>query len=28
MNDLDSEEIMMLPYEAYTNELGSNYLDD
>ena len=28
MNDLDSEEVMMLPYEAYTNELGSNYLDD
>ena len=28
MNDLDSEEIMMLPYEAYTNELDSNYLDD
>ena len=28
MNDLDSEEIMMLPYEAYTNELDSNSLDD
>jgi len=28
MNDLDSEEVMMLPYEAYTDELGSNYLDD
>ena len=28
MNDLDFEEVMMLPYEAYTNELGSNYLDD
>ena len=28
MNDLDSEEVMMLPYEAYTNELDSNYLDD
>ena len=28
MNDLDSEEIMMLPYEAYTNKLDSNYLDD
>jgi len=28
MNDLDSEEVMMLPYEAYTNELDFNYLDD
>jgi len=28
MNDLDSEEVMMLPYEAYTSELDSNYLDD
>ena len=28
MNDLDSEEIMMLPYEAYTDKLDSNYLDD
>jgi len=28
LNDLDSEEVMMLPYEAYTNELDSNYLDD
>ena len=28
MNDLDSEEVMMLPFEAYTNELDSNYLDD
>ena len=28
MNDLDSEEIMMLPYEAYTDELDFNYLDD
>jgi len=28
MNDLDSEEVMMLPYEAYTNGLDSNYLDD
>ena len=24
MNDLDSEEVMMLPYEAYTNEFDSN----
>jgi len=28
MNDFDSEEIMMLPYEAYTNELDSKNLDD
>jgi len=28
MNDLDSEEVMMLPYEAYTDKLDSNYLDD
>ena len=28
MNDLDFEEIMMLPYEAYTNELDSKNLDD
>ena len=28
MNDLDSEEIMMLPYEAYTDNLDPNYLDD
>ena len=28
MNDLNINEVMMLPYEAYTNELGSNYLDD
>ena len=28
MNDLDFEEIMMLPYEAYTSESDSNYLDD
>ena len=27
-NDLNINEVMMLPYEAYTNELGSNYLDD
>ena len=27
MNDLDSEEVMMLPYEAYTDKLDSNYLD-
>ena len=28
INDLDTEEIMMLPYEAYTDSLDSNYLDD
>ena len=28
MNELDSEEVMMLPYEAYTDKLDSNYLDD
>ena len=28
MNDLNINEVMMLPYEAYTNELDSNYLDD
>ena len=28
MNDLDAEEVMMLPYEAYTDKLDSNYLDD
>ena len=28
MNDLDSEGVMMLPYEAYTNELDSNSLED
>ena len=28
MNDLNFEEVMMLPYEAYTDILDSNYLDD
>ena len=28
MNDLNIKEVMMLPYEAYTNKLDSNYLDD
>ena len=28
MNDLDFEEIMMLPYEAYTDKLDFNFLDD
>ena len=28
MNDLDLEQVMMLPYEAYTDKLDSNFLDD
>ena len=28
MNDLDFKEVMMLPYEAYTNKLDSNFIDD
>ena len=28
MNDLDFEEVMMLPFEAYTDKLDHNYLDD
>ena len=28
MNDLDSVEVMMIPYEAYTDKLDSNFLDD
>ena len=28
MNDLDFKEIMMLPYEAYTDKLDFNFLDD
>ena len=28
LNKLDFKEVMMLPYEAYTNKLDSNYLDD
>ena len=28
MNDLDFKEIMMLPYEAYTDKLDPNLLDD
>ena len=28
MSDLDFKEVMMLPYEAYTDKLDSNYLDD
>ena len=26
--DLDFEEVMMLPYEAYTDQLDSNFLED
>ena len=28
INDLNINEVMMLPYEAYTNKLDSNFLDD
>jgi len=28
MNDLDFKEVMMLPYEAYTDKLDSNFLED
>ena len=28
LNDLDSIEVMMLPYEAYTDKLDSNFIDD
>tara|TARA_Y100000766_G_scaffold53887_1_gene43680 strand:+ start:541 stop:753 length:213 start_codon:yes stop_codon:yes gene_type:complete len=28
MNDLDLEQVMMLPYEAYTDKLDFNFLDD
>nr|WP_075488165.1 hypothetical protein [Prochlorococcus marinus] len=28
MNDLDFNEVMMLPYEAYTDNLDFNFLDD
>ena len=28
INDLDYVEIMMLPYEAYTDKLDSNFIDD
>ena len=28
MHELNFEEVMMLPYEAYTNNLDSNYLED
>ena len=28
INDLKPEEVMMLPYEAYTDKLDSNFIDD
>ena len=28
LKDLNFEEIMMLPYEAYTNNLNKNFLED
>jgi len=28
MKDLDFAEVMMLPYEAYTDKLDSNFLED
>ena len=28
MNDLDYVDVMMLPYEAYTDKLDSNFIDD
>ena len=28
LNDLGSIEVMMLPYEAYTDKLDSNFIDD
>ena len=28
MNDLNCGEVMMLPYEAYTDKLDSNFIDD
>ena len=28
MNDLNIEEVMMLPYEAYTDKLDSKFLED
>ena len=28
VNEIDFQEVMMLPYEAYTNNLDSNVLDD
>ena len=28
INELNSEEIMMLPYEAYTDHIDKNFLDE
>ena len=28
INDLDCVEVMMRPYEAYTDKLDSNFIDD
>ena len=28
MNDLDCVEVMMLPYEAYTDKLDSKFIDE
>ena len=28
VNDIDCVEVMMLPYEAYTDKLDSNFLED
>ena len=28
MDDLDIQEVMMLPYEAYTDKSDSNFLED
>ena len=28
MNELDFAEVLMLPYEAYTDKLDSNFLED
>ena len=28
VNDIDCVEVMMLPYEAYTDKLDSNIMDD
>ena len=28
ISDLDFEQVMMLPYEAYTEKLDSNFLED
>jgi len=28
IHDLDFEEVMMLPFEAYTDKLDSNFLED